>query len=152
LNQDNKLHVGYPRVHDRKRLHKYLDGILDKNWLTNNGPLVRKFERQLAKYLDVRHVIATCNGTIALQIALWITRRQPNVIVPSWTHPAGPMSIKWLDLTPVFCDVDETHNINPALVEKLINPSTTTILATHLWGREADADALEDLARITTSS
>jgi dTDP-4-amino-4,6-dideoxygalactose transaminase len=47
----------------------------------------------------------------------------------------------------VFCDVDpQTHNLDPAQVEKLITPRTTGIIGVHLWGNPCDVEALEAIA------
>lgn len=35
-----------------------------------NGPYVKKLEKELAEYLDVKHVMGVANGTDALVIAL----------------------------------------------------------------------------------
>ena len=63
------LHVGRPNIGDRSRLFERFDEILDRRWLTNNGPMVQRFEKRLAEYVDVRHCVAMCSGTIALEIA-----------------------------------------------------------------------------------
>jgi dTDP-4-amino-4,6-dideoxygalactose transaminase len=52
------LHVGRPNIGDRQA---FLDGvgrILDNQWLTNNGPMVREFERSIAERLGVGHCVA----------------------------------------------------------------------------------------------
>ena len=64
------LHVGYPNIGNRKRLEERINNILDRNWLTNNGPYVREFEQRVAEYIGAKHCIAMCNGTIALEIAI----------------------------------------------------------------------------------
>src|SRR5262249_21309100 len=67
---EEPLHVGYPNVGSRKALSERLDEILDRNWLTNDGPVVAEFERRLAEELSVENVVATCNGTSALELLL----------------------------------------------------------------------------------
>ena len=52
------LHVGAPNVGSRARFHELVDGVLDANWLTNDGPLVRRLEATLAEYLGVRECVA----------------------------------------------------------------------------------------------
>ena len=42
------LHVGRPNIGDRARLHERLDQILDRRWLTNDGPFVEEFEAAMA--------------------------------------------------------------------------------------------------------
>src|SRR3546814_14240033 len=62
--------------------------ILDNQWLTNNGPTVQEFEQRIAAKLGVKHCVAMCNGTIALEIAIRALKLEGEVIVPSWTFIA----------------------------------------------------------------
>ncbi len=69
-------------------------------------------------------------------------------IVPSFTFVATPHSLDWLGVRPVFCDIERrTHNIDASLVEDLITPSTTAIVAVHLWGRPCAIEDLRDIAQ-----
>src|SRR5690242_12074482 len=63
------LHVGRPNVGDRKRLLSLVEELLDRLWLTNNGPFVHEFEQRIADMLSVKHCIAVCNATIGLELA-----------------------------------------------------------------------------------
>ena len=56
-----------PRVEE---CESYVRGIWQRQWLTNNGPLVNELELQLKQYLDVPHMRYLNNGTSALQIAI----------------------------------------------------------------------------------
>ncbi len=141
---DSPVHVGGPNLPDRDRLHHLLDGILDRGWLTNNGPLVQEFERQLRQHLGVKHCIALCNATVGLELAARALKLTGEVIVPAFTFVATAHALKWLGLDPVFCDVDyATHNLDPKRLEQLITPRTSAVLGVHLWGRPCDIEALE---------
>ena len=59
------LHVGRPNIGNRARLLERINDILDRQWLTNNGPMVQELEKRLAEYLHVRHCVVMCNGTVA---------------------------------------------------------------------------------------
>ena len=61
---EEPLHVGRPNIGDRERLLARINDILDRRWLTNNGPMVQALENRLAEYLGVRHCVAVCNGTV----------------------------------------------------------------------------------------
>ncbi|SFT33885.1 dTDP-4-amino-4,6-dideoxygalactose transaminase [Geodermatophilus amargosae] len=124
-----------------------IEGVLDRNWLTNGGPLVEEFEGEVAAVSGVRHAIATCNGTLALEIAISAAGLAGEVITTPFTFVATAHALRRLGITPVFCDVDPvTHNIDPAQVERLVTPRTTGILGVHLWGRPCAVDELTDIA------
>lgn len=143
-----KLYVGRPNIGDRELLFKLLGEALDRRWLTNGGPIVQEFERRLADFLGVKHCIAICNATIALEIAIRALGLTGEVIVPSFTFVATAHALQWLGLKPVFCDVDpETHNIDAEQIETLITPQTSGILPVHLWGRPCSIDRLVEIAR-----
>jgi dTDP-4-amino-4,6-dideoxygalactose transaminase len=122
--------------------------MLDRRWLTNAGPFVQEFEARIAEAVGVRHCIAMCNATVALEIAIRASGLVGEVIVPSYTFIATAHALQWQQITPVFCDIDpHTHNLNPSRVEALITPRTTGIIGVHLWGRPCGIEALDAIAR-----
>lgn len=142
------LHVGRPNIGRRERLLELVSDIVERRWLTNNGPLVQEFERRLADYLGVKHCIAMCNATVALEITIRAAELKGEVIVPSYTFVATAHSLQWQEITPVFCDIDpNSYNIDPDRVERLITPRTTGIIGVHVWGRPCDIDALAEIAK-----
>ena len=142
-----KVHVGRPNLGDRARLMKRIEDILDRRWLTNDGPYVQAFERRVREMLGVRHCVAMCNGTVALEIMTRALGFEGEVIVPSFTFVATAHALQWQGIEPVFCDVDPlTHCLDPRRVEELITPRTSGILAVHLWGRGCDVDGLQAVA------
>jgi dTDP-4-amino-4,6-dideoxygalactose transaminase len=142
-----KLFVGRPNIGDRERLLARIDDMLERRWLTNAGRYVQELEQRLADLMGVRHCIAMCNGTVALEIAIRALGLSGEVILPSLTFVATAHALQWQEIAPVFCDIDPaTHNIDPARVESLITPRTTGIVGVHLWGRPAEADALAEIA------
>ena len=143
-----ELHVGRPNLGDRARLLERIEAVLDSRWFTNRGPMVQELEAGLAKFLGVRHCIAICNGTVALEIAVRALELSGEVILPSFTFIACAHALQWQGITPVFGDVDPlTHNLDPAKVESLITPRTSGIMGVHLWGRPCDAAALAEIAQ-----
>ena len=142
------IHVGRPNIGDRDRLLARINEMLDRRWLSNNGPFVQEFEAKVAAFLGVRHCIAMCNGTIALEIAIRATGMRGEVIVPSFTFIATAHALQWQEITPVFCDIDpRTHLIDPAQVQQMITPRTTGIVGVHVWGQPCDIEALSQIAR-----
>ena len=143
----HKLHVGAPNFGDREAFNARMAGVFDRRWFTNDGPLVREFEAEIARRIGVKRCVATCNATIALEIAIRAAGLTGEVIVPSFTFIATAHALRWPEITPVFCDIDPaTHNIDPDQVEALITPRTTGILGVHVWGRPAPVERLAEIA------
>jgi dTDP-4-amino-4,6-dideoxygalactose transaminase len=143
-----KVHVGRPNIGNRERLLARINDMLDRNWLTNDGPYVQEFEKRIAEFVGVRHCVAMCNGTVALEIAIRALGLTGEVLVPSFTFVATAHALQWQEITPVFCDVDaRTHTIDPTQIEKMITPRTTGIIGVHTWGHACDVEALEAIAR-----
>jgi len=141
------LHVGRPNIGDRAKFLQKVDQILDNRWLTNNGPMVQEFEVRIAKHLGVKHCVAMCNGTVALEIAIRALGLEGEVIVPSWTFVATAHALYWQSITPVFADIDPaTHNLDPDAVRRMITPRTSGIIGVHIWGRAAPIDELQAIA------
>jgi len=144
---DVPLHVGRPNIGDRQRFQEYVNDILDRRWLTNEGRYATQFEQRVAQVTGVEHCVAVCNGTLALQIAMKALGLHGEVIIPSFTFIATAHALRWNGITPVFCDIEpNTHNIDPIKVEQLITPRTTGIVGVHVWGRPCNIDALVDIA------
>ncbi len=144
---DEPLHVGRPNIGNRKRLMERFDEILDRRWLSNNGPYVQEFEKRIAEHIGVKHCIAMSNGTTALEITTRALQFTGEVIIPSFTFVATAHSLQWQEVNPVFCDIDpQTHNIDPDLIESMLTPRTTGIIGVHLWGRPCNITALEKIA------
>jgi dTDP-4-amino-4,6-dideoxygalactose transaminase len=128
-------------------MYELMQGMFDRGWLTNNGPLVIELERRLAEYLKVRHCILTCNGTVALELAIRGVGMEGEVIVPSMTFVASAHSLQWQGIRPVFCDIDRrTYCIDPEQIERHISEKTTGIMGVHLYGRPCDVTAIRRIA------
>lgn len=141
------LHVGRPNLGDRQRLLARIEDVLDRRWLTNDGPCVKELESELAAWLGVDHCVAVSNATVGLELTIRALGLTGEVIVPSFTFPATVHALAWSGVEPVFCDVDpHTHNLCPNAVELLIGPRTSGILGVHLWGNPCDVEALAELA------
>uniref|UniRef100_A0A831UDP4 Aminotransferase class I/II-fold pyridoxal phosphate-dependent enzyme n=1 Tax=Geobacter metallireducens TaxID=28232 RepID=A0A831UDP4_GEOME len=142
-----KLHVGRPNIGNRSRFIERVEEVLDRRWLTNNGPCVQEFEQRVADMVGARHCIAMCNATVALEIVIRALELRGEVIVPAMTFIATAHALQWQEITPVFCDIDpRTHNIDPFAVEKMITPRTSGIIGVHLWGRACDVNRLTEIA------
>jgi dTDP-4-amino-4,6-dideoxygalactose transaminase len=126
---------------------EYIDEIWERNWLTNNGPLVMKLENNLSEYLNVKNILYTTNGTISLQLAIKALKLNNEIITTPFSYVATTTSIVWEGCKPVFVDIDpESFNINPKLIESKITKNTQAILATHCFGNPCDIELIQNLA------
>ena len=135
-----------------KSIKKEVDSALVecmRNATFINGPQVTAFQKNLEKYLGVKHVIPCANGTDALQIAMMALDLKPGdeVIVPAFTYVATIEVIALLGLTPVMVDVNkETFNSTAEIMEKAITSKTKAIVPVHLFGQSCDMEAIMQLA------
>lgn len=142
-----KLHVGRPNIGNHERLLARIGDILDRRWLSNYGPCVQELEQRLTEFVGVKHCIAICNATVALEIVIRALELTGEVIVPSFTFIATAHALQWQNVTPVFCDIDpQTHNLDPRRVAQAITSHTTGIIGVHVWGRPCDVAALSEIA------
>jgi dTDP-4-amino-4,6-dideoxy-D-glucose transaminase len=142
------LHVGRPNVGDHAAILRGIGEALDARWLSNNGAKLQAFEARLSERLGGLHCVATCNGTLAQQIALRALDVAGEVVLPSLTFVATAHAVAWERLTPVFADVEpETLCMGPEQAAARIGSRTGALLGVHLWGRCADVEGLERLAR-----
>ncbi len=135
------------------KIKEEVDGAIN-NVITKSsfvkGEEVQLFEKELATYLGVRHVIACANGTDALQIALMALDLKPGdeVITADFTFIATIEVIALLGLKPVLTDVYRNiFLINIEEIERKITPRTRVIMPVHLFGQCADMDRINDLAK-----
>ena len=120
----------------------------DKSWLTNHGELVIELEQKLKEYLDVQHLLFTCNGTVVLQMALKVLGITKEVITAPFSYVATTNAILWEGCTPVFVDIDpQTFCIDANKIEAAITPNTQAILATHVYGIPCNVEAIEAIAK-----
>ncbi|MEA3259787.1 MAG: DegT/DnrJ/EryC1/StrS family aminotransferase [Pseudomonadota bacterium] len=142
--------VTKPYLPSREKLDKYLDGIYERQWLTNNGQLVQELTQQLEDYLGVENLLLVSNGTLALQIAYRAVGvsdttpgAQPEAITSPFTFIATASSLKWDGVQPVFADIDpDTWCLNPANIEAAITPNTRAIVPVHVFGNACDVEAI----------
>lgn len=126
----------------------YIRDIWQRQWLTNNGPLVNEFELRLKVYLDVPHLLYVSNGTMALQLAIRALELKGEIITTPFSFIATTSSALWENCKPVFVDISTgTLNIDPDKIEEAITPRTSAILATHVFGNPCDINTIDELAK-----
>src|SRR2546423_7016915 len=116
------------------------------------GPECKAFEKELAAYFGVKHVVLSASWTAAvhlLHIAQTMTGKlKPGdeVLVPSLTAFPSIEPMIHVGAKPVFCDIDDSYTIDPIDAKKKITNKTVGILPVHLYGRPANIDAFKKLA------
>ncbi len=142
-----KLPIIQPTLPDYATIAPHVKEIFATGMLTK-GKYLHQFEERLAEYLNVKHAVCVSSCTLGLALTYQGLGLKGEVIVPSFTFMATVHPLVWLNVTPVFVDIDpHTWNIDPTKVEEAITPRTTGIVAVHNFGNPADVEALEQIAR-----
>ena len=125
-----------------------LKAIWKSKWLSNNGVQLQSLEKNIQKMLKVPYVSLFNNGTIALLTAIKSLDLKGEVITTPFTFPATPNVLSWLNIAPVFCDIDPvTMNIDPNKIEKSITKKTTAILGVHVFGTPCNVHKIQKIAK-----
>lgn len=143
----NTIPVGQMNFPSWERYRSAMQGIFDREYYTNNGPLARELEERLTDFLGVQHVMCVANATVGLMLAVKALGIDGAVIVPAFTFPATAGSLLWAGARPVFCDVDPVdHQIRPEDIVAVIDDSVQAVAAVNLWGDVCDAAAIQGCA------
>lgn len=133
---------------------KAVTAVLQSDWLTQ-GPMVEKFETEIANYCKAKYGIAVCNGTAALHLACLALNIGPGDLV--WTSPntfvASANCALYCGAEVDFVDIDErTYNMNVAqlksklAVAKQNNKLPKLVIPVHFAGQPCDMQAIKKLA------
>ena len=109
---------------------------------------VQRFERQFAGFMDVRYALGVTSGTAALRVAIEALEIGPGdeVIVPAVTFVASPNAVICARAVPVFADVDETLNLDPADFERKITRRTRAVMPVPILGVTPPMDRIRSIA------
>lgn len=133
---------------NKEKYQKYVDEIFKSGWITNNGPKVKELECRLAEYLDVKNVVLVSNGTVALEIAYRTLGIKGFAITTPFSFVATTSSLVTNSILPIFADIDNnTFNLNPKNIEKLITPNTSAIVPVHVFGNACEVEEIEQIAK-----
>lgn len=142
------IYVTRPFLPPMEEFTEGMREIWTSQWLTNNGPLLRRYEQMLCDYFETRNICLFNNGTLALQIGLQGMNITGEVITTPFTFVATSHALYWNKIRPVFVDIEPDHyTLDPKAVEAAITPWTTAILAVHVYGYPCQHDALADIVR-----
>lgn len=132
---------------NKSKFFKYIDGIYDSGWLTNNGTLLQELETRLADYLGVKHVVLVANGSLALQLAYKALEIKGDVITTPFSFSATTGTLAWEGLKPIFADINpDSFNLDPDNIEALITGKTSAIVPVHVFGNPCEVEAIQVIA------
>lgn len=128
---------------------KYLNQCLDEGWISSEGSFVTRFEKEFSAYLGLKYGIAVCNGTAALETAVFAAGigKGDEVILPAFTIISCAISIIRLGAKPVLVDSEpETWNMDTKQIEAKITKKTRAIMPVHIYGHPVDMEPVMFLA------
>lgn len=129
---------------------EYVSEAVRTGWISSSGKYVTAFEEEFAKYCGVGYGISTCNGTMAIHLALVAlgVGKGDEVIIPDFTMIATATAVVYTGAVPVFVDADfSTWNIDPAKIEEKITARTKAIMPVSIFGNPCDMDPIREIAR-----
>lgn len=136
------------------KLEDYIEEIrpiFESHWLTNMGPVYKKFQHQLMDYLEVPELSLFVNGHMALEMAihaLGLRCKGGEVITTPFSFVSTAHAITRNGLKPVFCDIkSDDYTIDPAKIESLITDNTVAIIPVHVYGNICDVEAISQIAK-----
>ncbi len=142
------LNLGLQHKNIKADILRSIETILDSGQFIL-GEETQKFEKQFAELAGTKYALGVANGTDALflsMLALGIGKGDEVITAPN-SFLASASSIAICGAKPVFADVRDDFNLDPALVEKAITNKTKAIIAVHLTGRPAPLNELLAIAK-----
>ena len=139
--------VNEPLIGDEEK--NYVLDCLQSGWISSEGPYVAKFENAFANYIGKSAGIAVCNGTAAVETALYAAgvKSGDEVILPTFTIISCLLAVVRLGAKPILVDIEpDTWNMNVQDIQSKITSRTKAILAVHIYGHPVDMDPLMDIA------
>ena len=142
------IYVTKPFLPPIEEFKEGLTEIWANHWLTNDGPVIRRFEKEIKQYLNVQNVTLFNNGTLALQLGLQALSVTDEVITTPFSFVATTHALTWNKIHPVFVDIEPVYyTLDPDKVEESITPATTAILAVHVFGYPCKLEELSEIAK-----
>ncbi|MCZ2127148.1 MAG: lipopolysaccharide biosynthesis protein RfbH [Anaerolineales bacterium] len=141
------------RVFDAADMQSLMDSSLDF-WLTE-GRFAAQFEKEFARFFNIRHAILTNSGSSANLLALtcltssWLKERQllpgDEVITVAAGFPTTVNPIVQNGLIPVFLDVDiPTYNVDVTHLEEARSERTRAVMLAHTLGNPFDLKTITE--------
>lgn len=140
--------VNQPLLNGREK--ELLSQCIKTGWISSDGPFVGEFERKFSAYIGVKHGIAVCNGTAALETALFAAGigKGDEVIMPAFTIISCALAVIRLGAVPVLVDAEpDTWNMDVNQIKMRLTPKSKAIMPVHIYGHPVDMDPVLDIAK-----
>jgi dTDP-4-amino-4,6-dideoxygalactose transaminase len=151
-NASNRKQIGVGGFRATAKTKELVMAVLDSNRLTA-GPMMARFENEIAAIHGCRFGLMSNSGTSALQIALAALKEVHNwndgdeVLVPALTFVATSNIVMYNNLKPVFVDVDpQYYTMDPSKIEARLTSRTRAIIPVHIGGLPCDMDSILEIA------
>ncbi len=142
-----KVFVNEPVLNGNEK--KYIDECIDTNWISFEGPFVKRFEEGMANLTHRKYGVAVANGSVALDTAIIALEigEGDEVIIPDFTIMSCAAPIVRAGAKPVLIDADPlTWNMKVEDIEAKITKNTKAIMVVHIYGLPVDMDSVFALA------
>lgn len=132
-------------------LEEYV-ALLEEIWasrmLSNFSRFAQELEQLTREYLGVgTRVVASGDIGLLLTVAALHLPAGTRALVPSFTFNSTVNALLWNGIRPIFVDIHPTTlNMDPAAARDATERHPGLIVATHVFGNPADADALATIA------
>lgn len=123
--------------------------VLKSGWLSL-GPGYQEFEKDFASYIGRKYACTVSSGTAGLHLAVISSglKEGDEVITSPFSFIASSNCLLYERVKPVFVDIEEdTYNIDPVKIEKVVSKKTKAILPVHIFGQSADMFEIMKIAR-----
>ena len=146
---DKPILVTRPYLPPLEEFKRGCEEVWSNRWLTNDGPVLQRFQGALARYLGVptTNLALFANGTLALELGFYAMGLSGgDVITTPFTFVATSHALKRIGANPVFADIDpDTMCLSPAAAERMITPRTKAIVPVHVYGNPCDVEGFARL-------
>ena len=140
--------VNVPKIFKEDKIN--INKALKDNWVSSEGPFVKKFEKQFSEFNSRKFGIAVSSGTAALEISLKALnfKKGSEVIIPTFSIISTALCVIKIGLKPVLVDVDlKNWNMIPSQIIEKITKKTKGIIITHIYGFPVDMDEVLKVAK-----
>lgn len=149
MTEKSRIFLSSPHMSGREQ--NYIKEAFETNWIAPLGPNVDEFERELARYVNVKGAAAVSSGTAAIHLALRLldVKEGDLVYCSSLTFIASANPILYLGAEPVFIDSEpETWNMSPEALERALvdsvkrNKLPKAVVIVNLYGQSSKMEEL----------